>query len=431
MLYYKHHQGFFMKKLKVLTLSDHPLSPSGVGTQTRYICEALLNSGKFEIISLGGAMKHQNYNPISVEPYGNDWRIIPVDGYGNQEMIRSIVRNERPDFVWIMTDPRFWDWLWAIENEIRPLCPIVYYHVWDNYPYPHFNKKFYESNDRIACISKVSHDIVSTVAPSVPSKYIPHAVNHEFFQPLNRAERRGLRKANLPPEDVDKFIVFWNNRNARRKQSGTLIWWFKEWLDKNNLHDKAQLIMHTDPKDIHGQDLNHIVERLDLQSRQVLFSTQKVPLDKMSTFYNLADVTINISDAEGFGLATLESLSCGTPIIVTKTGGLQEQVKGKKHFYGVAIEPASKAVIGSQQVPYIYEDRISQKDFERALTKMYNMSSEKRHEIGMKGRKHVLQNYGFENFQQTWVDYMLQIHEEEGSWATRTGYCNITFKEVA
>jgi hypothetical protein len=59
------------------------------------------------------------------------------------------------------------------------------------------------------------------------------------------------------------------------------------------------------------------------------------------------------------------------------------------------------------------------------------MSSEKRHEIGLKGRKHVLQNYGFENFQQTWVDYMLQIHEEEGSWATRTGYCNITFKEVA
>jgi len=230
---------------------------------------------------------------------------------------------------------------------------------------------------------------------------------------------------------VDKFIVFWNNRNARRKQSGTLIWWFKEWLDKNNLHDKAQLIMHTDPKDMHGQDLNHIIERLDLQSRQVLFSTQKVPLDKMSTFYNLADVTINISDAEGFGLATLESLSCGTPIIVTKTGGLQEQVKGKKHFYGVAIEPASKAVIGSQQVPYIYEDRISQKDFDRALTKMYNMSPEKRHEIGMKGRNHVLKNYGFETFQQTWVNYMLQIHEEEGSWSTRTGYCNIIFKEVA
>ena len=29
------------EKIKVLTLSDHPLSPSGVGTQTRYVIEAL------------------------------------------------------------------------------------------------------------------------------------------------------------------------------------------------------------------------------------------------------------------------------------------------------------------------------------------------------------------------------------------------------
>ena len=110
-------------------------------------------------------MKHLNYDPITVDPYGEDWKVVPVDGYGNAEMIRSIVRNERPDFVWLMTDPRFWEWLWAIENEIRPLCPMVYYHVWDNYPYPMFNQKFYESNDHIACISKVSYDIVKNVAP--------------------------------------------------------------------------------------------------------------------------------------------------------------------------------------------------------------------------------------------------------------------------
>ena len=49
------------KKIKVLTLSDHPLSPSGVGTQTRYVIEALLKTGKFEVLSLGGAIKHHDY----------------------------------------------------------------------------------------------------------------------------------------------------------------------------------------------------------------------------------------------------------------------------------------------------------------------------------------------------------------------------------
>ena len=91
----------------------------------------------------------------------------------------------------------------------------------------------------------------------------------------------------------------------------------------------------------------------------------------MGTFYRIADVTINISDAEGFGLATLESLSCGTPIIANMTGGLQEQVIGPEGENGVAIFPSSKAVIGSQEVPYIYEDRISKESFMAALDKMY------------------------------------------------------------
>ena len=65
--------------------------------------------------------------------------------------------------------------------KFSPLLPMVYYHVWDNYPYPTFNKKFYESNDFIATISKVTDDIVKTVAPNVKSQYIPHAVDNEYI----------------------------------------------------------------------------------------------------------------------------------------------------------------------------------------------------------------------------------------------------------
>jgi len=419
------------KKIKVLTLSDHPLSPSGVGTQTRYVCESLLESDRFSIISLGGAIKHNDYTPKAVEPYGEDWKVIPVDGYGTPEMVRSVIRNEKPDMVWIMTDPRFWGWLWAIDNEIRSLCPIVYYHVWDNYPYPMFNKKYYESNDHIISISRLTHDIVRNVAPDIPATYLPHAVNGDIFVPNSTAERRQLRIENLPEEDRDKFIVFWNNRNARRKQSGTLLWWWKEWLDERGLHDKAQLIMHTNPKDQHGQDLNHIIEHLGMTNRQVLFSTQKIPLEAMSTFYNLADVTINISDAEGFGLSTLESLSCGTPIIATMTGGLQEQVMSGTEQFGIPLFPVSKAIIGSQSVPYIYEDRLSADHVKSALSNMYDLSPQDRLEMGRKGRAHVLENYNFQKFKDRWVELMLKIHEEQGSWETRKGYSSITFKEVA
>jgi len=416
------------KKIKLLTLGDHPLSPSGVGTQTRYVMEALLKTGKFEILSLGGAIKHTDYTPRLVDPWGDDWKVIPVDGYGTQEMIRSILRNEKPDILWMMTDPRFYEWLWAIDNEIRPLCPIVYYHVWDNFPAPHFNKKFYESNDHIVSISKLTDEVVKQVAPDVARTYIPHAVNGDFFVPMDKQK---VRQEYMDPRDHDKFIAFWNNRNARRKQSGTLIWWWKEWLDKNNLHDKAQLIMHTDPKDPHGQDLNAILQNLGLNGREVLFSTTKVPLDKMPVFYNMADVTINISDAEGFGLATLESLSCGVPIIATMTGGLQEQVIGPEGENGIPLYPTSKSIIGSQQVPYIYEDRLSKQSFHNALDKMYFGGEEFRKVLGQKGRRHVLQNYNFEKFNERWVNLMLSVHDKFGSWDSREDYSSITFKEVA
>ena len=399
------------KKIKVFTLSDMPLSPSGVGTQTRYICEALIKSGKFQIRSFGGAIKHPEYHPIKTEQYGDDWIMYPVNGYGTKEQVRSFIRQEKPDIIWFMTDPRFWGWLWEMENEIRPLMPMVYYHVWDNYPYPTFNRPFYESNDLVATISKVTDDIVKTVAPNVNSQYIPHAVNSNIFKPVENNELliQEFKKAVFGDfYEPDKFVFFWNNRNARRKQSGSLIFWFKKFLDKVG-HDKASLLMHTEIKDPNGQDLQAIVNELNLTDGQVLFSQQKVDLQRLALMYNMADCTINISDAEGFGLATLESLSCGTPIIVNMTGGLQEQIKDDKEEFGIPLYPASRAIIGSQQIPWIYEDRLNEDDVVAALEKMFNMSKDERQKMGKNGRKHVMKNYNFENFGKTWVDTMTNI----------------------
>lgn len=405
-------------KIKIFTISDHPLSPSGVGTQTKYIIEGMLKTGKYQFISFGGAIKHHNYQPMKTEQWGDDWIIWPVDGYGNAEQVRAMIHQQKPDILWFMTDPRFYGWLWQIENEVRAHVPMVYYHVWDNYPYPKFNRPAYMSNDHVACISKLTHDILETVAPEVDSSYIPHAVDGDVFKPLPTPtieamkETKGLQ---------DKFVVFWNNRNARRKQSGTLIWWFKEFLDKVG-RDKATLIMHTDVKDVHGQDLEAIIHELELTNGEVLFSREKVGAHDLAMMYNMASLTVNISDAEGFGLSTLESLSCGTPVVVNMTGGLQDQISDGETVFGVGIEPSSKAIIGSQEVPYIYEDRLNKDDFVNAMVKMFEMSDEDRSALGVKSREWTQKQFGFDQFVQRWDDLFTQIHEEKGSWDTRSGY---------
>lgn len=189
--------------------------------------------------------------------------------------------------------------------------------------------------------------------------------------------------------------------------------------------------MHTDPKDPNGQDLEAIAKEIGLTKENFAISPGKVPPNVMAQFYNAADCTINISDAEGFGLSVLESLSCGTPVIVNKTGGMQDQAIGENgEEFGVAIEPASKAIIGSQDVPYIYEDRVSGEDVIKAMVAIHNLSREQRKVLGKKGLEHVKKNFSFEQYGKSWDRILKEVHEKNGSWETRRNYKSWTLKEI-
>ena len=104
------------------------------------------------------------------------------------------------------------------------------------------------------------------------------------------------------------------------------------------------------------------------------------------------------------------------------TGGLQEQVTDGENWFGIGLEPSSKAIIGSQEIPWIYEDRISGNDLVQAMIKIHEMSSGDKEKLGKLGREHVLKNYGFENYIKKWDETFTYIHENFGSWETRKGY---------
>ena len=413
------------KKIKIMTISDHPFSPSGVGTQTKYMIDHLYKTGKYQFVCFGGAVKHNDYRPQKSAEYGDDLIVYPVDGYGTQDLVRQALELHKPDILWFMTDPRFYEWLWDIDNEIRAKVPMVYYHVWDNYPYPKFNRRYYLSNDMVCTISKLTDDIVRTVAPEVRCEYMPHSVNMDVFKKKDASEALKIKKSNFG----DKFLFFWNSRNARRKLSGSVIWWFSEFLDRVG-KDRAALLMHTDPKDPNGQDLDALLEELNLTNGEVKFSNGRATMEQMAGFYNAADCTICVSDAEGFGLSCLESLACETPVIANMTGGLQDQVTDGTNFFGIGIHPASKAVIGSQQVPYIYEDRIAKEDFIAALEKMLNMTEEEKEELGKKCRKHVEENFDPDVLLSKWDEHLSDLHSKCGSWETRKNFKSWTLKEI-
>ena len=362
-------------KYKVLVLSDHALSTSGVGTQTRHLIEGLLKKDCWSFRQFGAALKHQDYRTVVVN---DDFIIKPIDGFGNPDLIRVTLATEKPDVLFIFTDPRFFIWLFDMEDEIRKICPIVWWHVWDNYPYPKFNNSFYEATDLINCHSHMTYTMLKEHFPE-KTNFIPHALPDNLFFKMKKQDIEKHKVNMLGEDNKDNFLGIWVNRNAKRKRPSDLLHSFSIFLknlEEKHGHRNATLIMHTEPLDNEGPNLYKVVEMLEIQDN-VFFSRDRIEFEKMNVLYNICDFCINTSYAKGFGLSTLESMLTGTPIIAPKTGGLTRQVVDHRDgsHNGVACDVDLKTLVGSQAVPYIYEDYVKNENFADAMMKLFEIKN--------------------------------------------------------
>lgn len=398
-----------MQKKTILLLSDHPLSSSGVGTQARWLIHGLIQTGKYRFKCFGGAVKHEDYNVISVN---EDFIIKPTNGFGDRNMLRQVLASEKPDVLMLFTDPRFFIWTWEMEDEIHQVCPIAYNHLWDNYPWPDFNKVLYESTDLINCINWPTYQMVKERFPE-KTNYIPHAVPEEIYHPLSYEEQMKYKASLLGKERLDHFTVLFVSRNARRKMpSDILVSWkqFIQSLQEKHGHSKATLVMHTDPFDQEGPNLLHVVDMLGIKNN-VIFSKDRVEFQDMNKLYNACDTVVNRSCNEGFGLSTLEAMMCAKPIIAIKTGGLTRQVEDLKtgEQFGIGLEPEIKSLVGNQLVPYIYEDYISHQSLTDAFMKMYEWGPEKRNRIGQRALVHAQKDYNLNNVISAWDETLTKL----------------------
>ena len=390
-----------MKK-KVLILSDHALSTSGVGTQTRHLVNGLLERGGWTFRQFGAAVKHTDYRTVVVN---DDFIIKPIDGFGNRDLIRITLATEKPDLLLIFTDPRFFIWLFEMEDEVHQVCPIAWWHVWDNLPYPSFNAPLYEATDLINCHSHATYEMLKERFPD-KTNFVPHSIPPDIFYPIPRGERRNYRNHLLGPNRADHFVGIWVNRNARRKRPNDVLEAWKIFLDDlqtKHGHKKATLVMHTDPLDQEGPNLYAVCDLLGITDN-VVFSKDRLGFDKMNILYNISDFCVNISFAEGFGLATLEAMNAGIPIIAAKTGGLTRQVVDHRDgsHNGVALDIDMKTLVGSQGVPYIYEDYVTNENTARAMMKIFEMSDVERQNLGSKVFNYARTEFNFNKTIDLW-----------------------------
>lgn len=423
-----------MKKLKLLVVSDDIRMPSGVGIQANKLLRGLNRTGKYEIVEIAGSLLPQAPNPVLYEGI----KLFPTsDGYGNPNMLRAIVSQEKPDVVLCFSDPRFFQYLFMMDNELRSKAKVVFYHTWDNAPFPKYNLPWYSACDEIVMISRFSYELLS--ANGITATHIPHGIDPSEFYPLpddivNQERQHIINQSGK--KDV-KFIAFWNNRNITRKRPGDVIAIFNAFHKR---HPDALLFMNTGAIDRDGTDLISIQQDLGTEAGAVMFNFQRIPTDKLNLLYNVADVTLNISYNEGFGLCVAESLAAGTPVIATRTGGIPEQMcniiehpevipegpdaKGcqahtEEVQFGECMPSIVTEMFGVPGMPYINRDFVSYDQVDNALERAYQSTVKQDgawKQKGEEGRDFIIQNFHIDRTVKQWDELLHRVHATPSSF---------------
>ena len=421
-------KGYIPKdqRKKILLMCDDIRTHSGIGTVAREI--VVHTAHHFNYVNVGAAIDHPEAGKkLDLSSSTNDEvgiedasvTIYPTSGYGNPDLVRQLIANEKPDAIFIITDPRYWAWLFQMEGEIRKQIPIIYLNIWDDYPAPRYNESFYESCDLLMGISKQTVNINKIVlgdkAKDKIIEYVPHGLNHNIYKPLEKdnPELVEFKKHLFGGKEYD-FVAFFNSRNIRRKQVPDTIWSFVQFVDKLPLEEakKCALVLHTQKVDSNGTNLPAVVDMLcgDDEKYNIIFSDQKLDTKVMNLLYNSTDVQIQLTSNEGWGLSLTEAILSGNPIIANVTGGMQDQMRFQDEKglwftpdenipsnhrgtykecgpWAFPVFPTSISIVGSPPTPYIFDDRCEAGDAANQLMEVYNLDPERRKAIGLMGRE--------------------------------------------
>jgi glycosyltransferase involved in cell wall biosynthesis len=448
------------KRKKIVLICDDIRVHSGVATVAREIVTHTCHH--FNWVNIGGAINHPDQgkkldlSADSNQIAGIDDSYVmmyPTNGYGDVDFLRQVIKIEKPDAIMLITDPRYFVWLFNIEQEIRKNIPITYLNIWDDYPAPMYNRPYYEACDLLMGISKQTVNINQLVLGDKGKnklfRYVPHGLNHNVYRPIeeNDPELKKFKKEFFGNNNPD-FVLFFNSRNIRRKQIPDAMLAFRAFLDSlpKEKADKCQMVLHTEIVSEHGTDLAKVKEYFFNESypNAIKFSTQKLSSIQLNYLYNIADAQILLTSNEGWGLTITEAILAGTPIIANVTGGMQDQMrfedKDGKWFTPTAdfpsnhngtltkhgewvfpVFPTSRSIQGSPQTPYIFDDRCRWEDATERIKELYNLPRAERKARGLKGREWAIGEAGFTSENQA-ERVMEAFNELFSTWKPKEKY---------
>ena len=346
-----------MQRKKVLLVSEATYMNSGYANYGSQIMQMLYDSKDFEIAELSCHGKKDREYELSWKSYTNPEN----KNIFGKDVFEDVLIDFKPDIVWSFRDPWVDDFIG--NSVLKRHFKWVYMPTLDSLPL---------NIDWIDTINKADYIFTYTdwgyleLKKLCPNISIEGSAPPCFDKCLSMVEDRSKFKESNGI-NKDSYIIGSVMRNQKRKLIPDLMDAFQEFLEKSpqNISKNSFLYLHTTYPDV-GWDIPRLLAERPSISGKILFSYNCNKCFKLSispfcgsiikcnhcnniscTFprvnkgtkktdmfmvYNLMDLYVQYSCAEGFGMPLVEAASCGVPVCAVDYSAMTDVVRKLNGF---------------------------------------------------------------------------------------------------
>jgi glycosyltransferase involved in cell wall biosynthesis len=136
-------------------------------------------------------------------------------------------------------------------------------------------------------------------------------------------------------------------------------------------------------------ELKELVKKLDIEEAVTFFGT--IPNAEVSKALKTFDIFVNCSVRESFGVAIVEAMACGLPVVATDTAGFRE-------------------VVDDEVTGFVLKDR--RPDTMAEKLRILLNDKELRNKMGQAGRAKVLKYYNWQDNISVMEDLFMELNKE-------------------
>jgi len=310
--------------MRILWSSNAIWAHTGYGVQAKYLLPRFQKMGhevaQFAWYGLAGA--RLKLNEMTIYPKARDI-------WGN-DVIGAHAADFKADLVISLQD------IWVLPDDYRERVgrPWAAWFPVDQSPVPPRVIDMAKRADYPIVYSRFGEKQMREAG--LECRYIPHGVDCEMFAPKDRCKSR--KRFGL---DDDVFMVAMIGANKGMPSRKGFPEALKAFSAFHAQHNDALLYLHTlETANASGVDFDVLIKSIENFPRDaVRFVDQYqylcgLPDAYMADVYNSADVLLQPSYNEGFGLPIIEAQACGCPVLINDCTSMSELV-----FSGRAIKP--------------------------------------------------------------------------------------------